>query len=225
MIRNSIASKDLPIEGGLSEKFDIVSPRQYADGSTRRVDFATTHSEDGASSSSTLKQKIPAEEPDSRNSPTSQTTQSDPVRSERVHGVPEAPNMPDLGHFEYASHKVVPFTTVKQLGHGSLGSVDAVRHSGDTDGVILARKVIRLPNMARKRLLPLIQQKHLSYESSDTSTLSKLSVHTRPPPRHDNLASSFRLPEMRTWATILSVYARMTSLKPTYSACQSGSTA
>lgn len=51
----------------------------------------------------------------------------------------------------------MPFITVKQLGHGSLGSVDAVRHSGDVDCVILARKFIRLPNMARTWLLPLIQ--------------------------------------------------------------------
>lgn len=63
-----------------------------------------------------------------------------------------------FSHFEYASHKVVPFTTIKQLGHGSLGSVDAVRQNGNVEGPVLARKVIRLPNMSRKRLLPLIQQ-------------------------------------------------------------------
>lgn len=157
-IRKSIAAKTLPKEGVLSEKFGIISPRQYADGSTRWNDSAAAHSEDGASSTSTLKQKVLTEEPESRDSSTSNTTQSDPGHSERAHAVSEALSMPNFGHFEYASHKVVPFTTVKQLGHGSLGSVDAVRHSGDTDGVILARKVIRLPNMARKRLLPLIQQ-------------------------------------------------------------------
>jgi serine/threonine protein kinase len=61
-------------------------------------------------------------------------------------------------HSEYQNHKVVPFATIKQLGHGSLGSVDAVRRSGEGEGPLFARKVIRLPNMARKRLLPLIQQ-------------------------------------------------------------------
>jgi serine/threonine protein kinase len=61
-------------------------------------------------------------------------------------------------HSEYQNHKVVPFITIKQLGHGSLGSVDAVRRSGEGEGPLFARKVIRLPNMARKRLLPLIQQ-------------------------------------------------------------------
>ena len=158
-IRKSLATKTLPNEGLLSEKFGIVSPRQYADGSARRDDSATARSEDGASSTSTtLKQKVLTEGPESRDSSTSNTTQSDPGYSERPHAVSEALSMPDFGHFEYSSHKIVPFTTVKQLGHGSLGSVDAVRHSGDTDGVILARKVIRLPNMARKRLLPLIQQ-------------------------------------------------------------------
>lgn len=64
----------------------------------------------------------------------------------------------EFTHSEYQSYKIVPFTTVKQLGHGSLGSVDAGRRSGDETGPLLARKVIRLPNMARKRLLPLIQQ-------------------------------------------------------------------
>ncbi|PVH86038.1 kinase-like protein [Cadophora sp. DSE1049] len=157
-VRKSIATNTFPKGGGLSEKFGIVSPRQYADGSTKWVASAAARSEDGASSSSTVKQKIPVEETYSRDSSTSQTTQSDPGHSEHSKAVPEPPNMPGFGHFEYASHKVVPFTTVKQLGHGSLGSVDAVRHSGDADGVILARKVIRLPNIARKRLLPLIQQ-------------------------------------------------------------------
>jgi serine/threonine protein kinase len=63
-----------------------------------------------------------------------------------------------FSHIEYTSHKIVPFITIKQLGHGSLGSVDAVRRQGEEGGIVLARKVVRLPNMARKRLLPLIQQ-------------------------------------------------------------------
>lgn len=61
-------------------------------------------------------------------------------------------------HTEYRSHKDVPFTTVKQLGHGSLGSVDAVRQNNDKLAALLARKVIRVPNIHRKRLLPLIQK-------------------------------------------------------------------
>jgi len=64
----------------------------------------------------------------------------------------------EFTHIEYKSHKIVPFVTIKQLGHGSLGSVDAVRRVGEEEGVILARKVVRIPNMSRKRLLPLIQQ-------------------------------------------------------------------
>jgi hypothetical protein len=64
----------------------------------------------------------------------------------------------EFTHIEYTSNKIVPFVTIKQLGHGSLGSVDAVRRLGEEEGIILARKVVRLPNMSRKRLLPLIQQ-------------------------------------------------------------------
>lgn len=70
----------------------------------------------------------------------------------------QSPAAFEYTHAEYTSHKIVPFVTVKQLGHGSLGSVDAVRRLGEDDGIMLARKVVRLPNMARKRLLPLIQQ-------------------------------------------------------------------
>ncbi|TAQ85013.1 hypothetical protein B7494_g6661 [Chlorociboria aeruginascens] len=61
-------------------------------------------------------------------------------------------------HKEYQTSKTIPFTTIKQLGHGSLGSVDAVRQQDDDEETVYARKIIRLPNMARKRLLPLIQQ-------------------------------------------------------------------
>ncbi|KAH7383683.1 kinase-like domain-containing protein, partial [Cadophora sp. MPI-SDFR-AT-0126] len=156
-IRKSIATNTSMKGGGFSEEFGIVSPRQYADGSTKWVASATTRSEDAASSSSTVKQKNTVEA-DLQDSSTSQTTKSDPGYSEPSKAVAQPPSTSGFGHFEYTSHKVVPFTTVKQLGHGSLGSVDAVRHSDDLDGVILARKVIRLPNMARKRLLPLIQQ-------------------------------------------------------------------
>ncbi|KAH8648797.1 kinase-like domain-containing protein [Tricladium varicosporioides] len=63
-----------------------------------------------------------------------------------------------FAHREYSSHKTVPFVSVKQLGHGSLGSVDAVLDMDNRERPLLARKVIRLPNMSRKRLLPLIQQ-------------------------------------------------------------------
>lgn len=61
-------------------------------------------------------------------------------------------------HTEYASHKFVPLTTIKQLGHGSLGVVDAVRFNESGDGALIARKIIRLPTFSRKNLLPLIQQ-------------------------------------------------------------------
>lgn len=78
--------------------------------------------------------------------------------SSSVSGHFESVSAIEFTHTEYQNHKVVPFTTVRQLGHGSLGTVDAVRRNGDDVGTLLARKVIRLPNMARKRLLPLIQQ-------------------------------------------------------------------
>ncbi|TGO45345.1 hypothetical protein BCON_0401g00080 [Botryotinia convoluta] len=61
-------------------------------------------------------------------------------------------------HEEYTSNKVVPLTTIKQLGHGSLGIVDAVRFNDRDYSGLIARKIIRLPNFSRKRLLPLIQQ-------------------------------------------------------------------
>jgi len=64
----------------------------------------------------------------------------------------------EFSHTEYQSYKFVPLTTIKQLGHGSLGSVDAVFHIDDESKTPFARKVIRLPNMSRRRLLPLIQQ-------------------------------------------------------------------
>ena len=70
----------------------------------------------------------------------------------------EVPMAMEFTHTEYLSYKLVPLTSIKQLGHGSLGSVDAVRRNDDESGTILARKVILLRNMARKRLLPLIQQ-------------------------------------------------------------------
>ncbi|KAF7910379.1 uncharacterized protein EAE98_012066 [Botrytis deweyae] len=61
-------------------------------------------------------------------------------------------------HEEYTSNKAVPLTTIKQLGHGSLGIVDAVRFNDRDHNGLIARKIIRLPNFSRKRLLPLIQQ-------------------------------------------------------------------
>ncbi|KAF7921467.1 uncharacterized protein EAE97_011256 [Botrytis byssoidea] len=61
-------------------------------------------------------------------------------------------------HKEYTSNKVVPLTTIKQLGHGSLGIVDAVRFNDRDHNGLIARKIIRLPSFSRKRLLPLIQQ-------------------------------------------------------------------
>ncbi|TGO21024.1 hypothetical protein BPAE_0247g00020 [Botrytis paeoniae] len=61
-------------------------------------------------------------------------------------------------HEEYTSNKVVPLTTIKQLGHGSLGIVDAVRFNDRDHSGLIARKIIRLPNFSRKSLLPLIQQ-------------------------------------------------------------------
>ena len=81
-----------------------------------------------------------------------------PVRQENDLLVNHLTILATFAHSEYQSNKVVPFTTIKQLGHGSLGSVDAGRRKGDETGPLLARKVIDLPNTARKRLLPLIQQ-------------------------------------------------------------------
>jgi tRNA A-37 threonylcarbamoyl transferase component Bud32 len=64
-----------------------------------------------------------------------------------------------FSHTEYQSHKVVPFITVRQLGHGSLGVVDAVRmESPESGSILLARKIIRVRTIDRKRLLPIIQQ-------------------------------------------------------------------
>jgi serine/threonine protein kinase len=64
----------------------------------------------------------------------------------------------EFSHTEYANHKAVPFITTKQLGHGSWGIVDAVRPINGEKGVILARKLIQLRGVARKRVLPLIQK-------------------------------------------------------------------
>ncbi|CAD6453366.1 ce465734-bef3-400c-882c-6c393666cd6e [Sclerotinia trifoliorum] len=61
-------------------------------------------------------------------------------------------------HTEYTSHKHVPLKTIRQLGYGSLGIVDAVRLDDSEDGALVARKIIRLPNLSRKKLLPLIHQ-------------------------------------------------------------------
>ncbi|TGO81137.1 hypothetical protein BPOR_1325g00010 [Botrytis porri] len=75
-----------------------------------------------------------------------------------------SPRIPHQGviieytHEEYASNKLVPLTTIRQLGHGSLGIVDAVRFNDRDHSGLIARKIIRLPNFSRKRLLPLIQQ-------------------------------------------------------------------
>lgn len=63
-----------------------------------------------------------------------------------------------FSHTEYRSQKAVPFSTVKQLGHGSLGVVDAVRMDRWATELLLARKIILLRRMDRKRLLPIIQQ-------------------------------------------------------------------
>ncbi|KAG4429132.1 hypothetical protein IFR05_015386 [Cadophora sp. M221] len=157
-VRRSIITNTVPRAGGISEEFGIMSPREYAGKRTKNTGSVSALSDDAASSS-TVRQHASMDEVDLHDDSTGQTTRSDPGKySEPPEGAAEPRRVLDFSHLEYASHKVVPFLTVKQLGHGSLGSVDAVRHSGDVDGVILARKVIRLPNMARKRLLPLIQQ-------------------------------------------------------------------
>jgi hypothetical protein len=53
-----------------------------------------------------------------------------------------------FSHTEYQSHKVVPFITVRQLGHRSLGVVDAVRmESPESGSILLARKIIRVRTM------------------------------------------------------------------------------
>lgn len=64
----------------------------------------------------------------------------------------------EFSHTEYANREAVPFITTKQLGHGSWGIVDAVRPTNGEKGVILARKVIQLRGVARKRVLPLVQK-------------------------------------------------------------------
>ncbi|PQE33233.1 kinase-like domain-containing protein [Rutstroemia sp. NJR-2017a WRK4] len=61
-------------------------------------------------------------------------------------------------HKVYAKDEQIPYESVKQLGHGSLGVVDAVRFKEAQDGIIFARKTIQLRNVTRKKLLPLIQQ-------------------------------------------------------------------
>lgn len=72
--------------------------------------------------------------------------------------IPHQDGIIEYTHEEYTSNKVVPLTTIKQLGHGSLGIVDAVRFNDRHHNGLIARKIIRLPNFSRKRLLPLIQQ-------------------------------------------------------------------
>jgi hypothetical protein len=64
----------------------------------------------------------------------------------------------EFSHTEYANREAVPFITIKQLGHGSWGIVDAVRPINGEKEVILARKLIQLRGVARKRVLPLIQK-------------------------------------------------------------------
>ena len=81
---------------------------------------------------------------------------------------------------EYASHKVVPFTSIKQLGYGSLGIVDAVRPSGEEQGILLALKVIRLPGVARKRLLPLAQQEVAILKAIPRTSDTKISSPATP---------------------------------------------
>ncbi|PQE23209.1 kinase-like domain-containing protein [Rutstroemia sp. NJR-2017a BVV2] len=61
-------------------------------------------------------------------------------------------------HKVYTKNEQIPYEFVKQLGHGSLGVVDAVRSKEAQDGIIFARKTIQLRNVTRKKLLPLIQQ-------------------------------------------------------------------
>ena len=63
----------------------------------------------------------------------------------------------EFSHAKYASQKVVPFISIRQLGYGSLGVVDAVRPIAGEEGALLARKIIRLQGVARKIVLPLIQ--------------------------------------------------------------------
>jgi hypothetical protein len=46
----------------------------------------------------------------------------------------------EFRHTEYLSYKVVPYSTIKQLGHGSLGSVDAVHRGGTIRGGFLRGK-------------------------------------------------------------------------------------
>ncbi|KAF7945065.1 hypothetical protein EAE96_009845 [Botrytis aclada] len=72
--------------------------------------------------------------------------------------IPHQNTIIEYTHEEYTSNKVVPLTTIRQLGHGSLGIVDAVRFNDRDHSDLIARKIIRLPNFSRKRLLPLIQQ-------------------------------------------------------------------
>ncbi len=64
----------------------------------------------------------------------------------------------EFSHVKYANCEVVPFVTTRQLGHGSWGIVDAVRPTNGERGVILARKLIQLRGVGRKRVLSLIQQ-------------------------------------------------------------------
>ncbi|KAF7890190.1 hypothetical protein EAF00_008505 [Botryotinia globosa] len=63
--------------------------------------------------------------------------------------IPHQDDIIEYTHKEYTSNK---------LGHGSLGIVDAVRFNDRDHNGLIARKIIRLPNFSRKKLLPLIQQ-------------------------------------------------------------------
>jgi serine/threonine protein kinase len=72
-------------------------------------------------------------------------------------------------HKVYTKAEQIPYEFVKQLGHGSLGVVDAVTSKEAQDGIIVARKTIQLRNVTRKKLLPLIQQ--------EVAVLKSLSHH------------------------------------------------
>ncbi|KAM3065559.1 hypothetical protein ACMFMG_011557 [Clarireedia jacksonii] len=83
--------------------------------------------------------------------------QSSPIKPSQAAWV-DGVDITLYNHKIYTKEEVLPYEFIKQLGHGSLGVVDAVRVKGNRNSVIFARKTIQLRNVTRKKLLPLIQQ-------------------------------------------------------------------
>ena len=59
-------------------------------------------------------------------------------------------------HTVLGEQEVVPFQTIRHLGHGTYGTVDEIRSIAT--GSVFARKVIRLQTITRHRMLPSLEK-------------------------------------------------------------------